>query len=78
MPPDSASQGNSKPGRSPGLLHSRGPVMDDGSWVAEVPVISGCYALMPTREEALAELRRVFDMIAEEYVPGAPHPSARG
>lgn len=24
-------------------------------WVAEVPSISGCYALMPTRDEALAE-----------------------
>jgi predicted RNase H-like HicB family nuclease len=36
-------------------------------WVAEVPSISGCYALMPTREEALAELARVFDMIAAEY-----------
>ena len=22
---------------------------DDGSWVAEVPAIAGCYALMPTR-----------------------------
>ena len=40
---------------------------DDGSWVAEVPAISGCYALMATREEALAELSHVFDMIAEEY-----------
>ena len=40
---------------------------EDGSWVAEVPAISGCYALMPTREEALAELTRVFQMIAEEY-----------
>jgi len=40
---------------------------DDGSWVAEVPAISGCYALMPTREAALAELSQVFDMIAEEY-----------
>lgn len=40
---------------------------DDGSWVAEVPAIPGCYALMPTREEALAELSRVFEMIAEEY-----------
>jgi predicted RNase H-like HicB family nuclease len=40
---------------------------DDGSWVAEVPAISGCYALMPTREEALAELSHVFDMIAQEY-----------
>jgi predicted RNase H-like HicB family nuclease len=36
-------------------------------WVAEVPSISGCYALMPTREEALAELGRVFEMIAAEY-----------
>ena len=40
---------------------------DDGSWVAEVPSIAGCYALMPTREEAMAELSRVFDMIADEY-----------
>jgi predicted RNase H-like HicB family nuclease len=40
---------------------------DDGSWVAEVPAISGCYALMATREEALAELSHVFDMIVEEY-----------
>lgn len=36
-------------------------------WVAEVPAIHGCYALMPTREEALAELERVFEMIAIEY-----------
>lgn len=40
---------------------------EDGSWVAEVPAISGCYALMATREEALAELTQVFQMIAEEY-----------
>ena len=39
----------------------------DESWVAEVPAISGCYALMPTREEALRELERVFEMISEEY-----------
>ena len=36
-------------------------------WVAEVPAISGCYALMPTKEDALAELGHVFDMIAAEY-----------
>ena len=36
-------------------------------WVAEVPAIRGCYALMPTREEALAELESVFKMIASEY-----------
>jgi predicted RNase H-like HicB family nuclease len=36
-------------------------------WVAEVPAISGCYALMPTREEALTELESVFKMIVAEY-----------
>jgi predicted RNase H-like HicB family nuclease len=41
--------------------------LEDGSWVAEVPAISGCYALMPTRDEALSELGRVFEMIAAEY-----------
>ncbi len=40
---------------------------DDGSWVAEIPAIAGCYALMPTREQALEELQCVFDMIAQEY-----------
>jgi predicted RNase H-like HicB family nuclease len=40
---------------------------EDGAWVAKIPAISGCYALMPTREEALAELGRVFQMFAEEY-----------
>ena len=40
---------------------------EDGSWVADVPAIPGCYALMPTREQALAELSNVFGMIAEEY-----------
>ena len=40
---------------------------EDESWVAEIPAISGCYALMPTRQEALSELENVFEMIAEEY-----------
>ncbi len=40
---------------------------EDGSWVAEVPAIAGCYALMPTREAALAELNAVFEMISAEY-----------
>jgi len=40
---------------------------EDASWVAEIPPIPGCYALMPSREEALAELTSVFEMIAEEY-----------
>ena len=39
----------------------------DGSWVADIPSIPGCYALMDTREAALAELTRVFEMISEEY-----------
>jgi predicted RNase H-like HicB family nuclease len=36
-------------------------------WVAEIPAIPGCYALMTTREEALAELEGVFEMIAAHY-----------
>jgi len=49
---------------------------EDGSWVAEIPAIAGCYALMPTREEALAELEKVFAMIAEEYhEKGIPLPA---
>ncbi len=36
-------------------------------WVAEIPAIPGCYALMATREEALSELDAVFEMIAAEY-----------
>lgn len=39
----------------------------DGSWVAYVPAIPGCHAIMPTREETLAELENVFDMIREEF-----------
>lgn len=49
---------------------------EDGSWVAEIPAISGCYALMPTREAALGELANVFKMIAEEYAEkGLPLPA---
>ncbi|MCU1238403.1 MAG: type toxin-antitoxin system HicB family antitoxin [Candidatus Solibacter sp.] len=36
-------------------------------WVAEVPAIEGCYALMPTQEEALVELSDVYEMIKAEY-----------
>ncbi len=35
--------------------------------MAEIPALPGCYALMDTREAALAELSRVFEMIAAEY-----------
>jgi predicted RNase H-like HicB family nuclease len=49
---------------------------EDGSRVAEIPAIPGCYALMPTREAALAELVNVFEMIAEEYrEKGVPLPA---
>ena len=36
-------------------------------WVAEVPAIPGCYALMPARKEALVELAAIFRLISEEY-----------
>jgi predicted RNase H-like HicB family nuclease len=36
-------------------------------WVAEVPSIPGCYALMATRTDALSELEQVFAMIEAEY-----------
>jgi predicted RNase H-like HicB family nuclease len=39
----------------------------DGAWVAEIPAIGGCYALMDTRELALAELEQVFALIADEH-----------
>ncbi len=39
----------------------------DGGWVAEIPALPGCYALMDTRQAALAELEQVFQLIAEEY-----------
>ena len=40
---------------------------ESGGWVAEIPAISGCYALMDTRDEALRELDRVFTLIRDEY-----------
>ena len=36
-------------------------------WVAEIPSIPGCYALMPTRAEAISELEQVFLILADEY-----------
>jgi predicted RNase H-like HicB family nuclease len=36
-------------------------------WIAEIPAIQGCYALMDTREAALSELAHVFELIAIEY-----------
>lgn len=44
-------------------------------WVAEIPAIDGCHALMPTAREALAELAEVFRLIEEEYrEAGRPMP----
>ncbi len=36
-------------------------------WVAEIPAITGCHALMPTVAEAVSELDKVFQLIEEEY-----------
>jgi len=36
-------------------------------WVAEIPAIAGCHALMPTAGEAVSELAKVFELIDEEY-----------
>jgi predicted RNase H-like HicB family nuclease len=39
---------------------------DDGSgWVAEIPALPACHALMKTPDEAKAELKLVFEMIME-------------
>ena len=44
-------------------------------WVAEIPSIAGCHALMPTAREALTELAEVFRMIEQEYrESGQPMP----
>jgi predicted RNase H-like HicB family nuclease len=45
------------------VLYRNQPV----GWVAEVPSIPGCHALMATREYSLAELAAVFQLIAEEH-----------
>lgn len=49
---------------------------DNGAWVAEIPSLPACHALMNTREEALAELQNVFSMIEDEYrEKGKPLPA---
>ncbi len=51
---------------------------ETGGWVAEIPAIPGCHALMETREEALQELEKVFQMIRDEYEEaGKPLPEDR-
>lgn len=55
---------------------------EPSGWVAEIPSIPGCHALMSTRDAALTELASVFQMISEEYAersgaeptPVSPHP----
>jgi predicted RNase H-like HicB family nuclease len=49
---------------------------ESAGWVAEIPEIPGCYALMDTREAALAELTRVFSMIANENSKESQAPSS--
>jgi predicted RNase H-like HicB family nuclease len=39
----------------------------DNSWLAEIPAIKGCYAVMSTMEAAIPELKRVFGVIEQEY-----------
>ncbi|MBI3911163.1 MAG: type II toxin-antitoxin system HicB family antitoxin [Armatimonadetes bacterium] len=47
----------------------------DGSWVAWAPALPSCYAVMNTKEEALSELERVFEMEAEYLTErGEPFP----
>jgi predicted RNase H-like HicB family nuclease len=49
---------------------------EDGWWVAEIPSLPACYALMPTEAQAIGELEGVFDMVAEEYeAKGLPLPA---
>lgn len=46
-----------------------------GGWIAEIPAIPSCYALMNTCEEALVELSNVFAMCVEHFTQlGAPLP----
>jgi predicted RNase H-like HicB family nuclease len=40
---------------------------DDGTFVAYVPAIEGCYAVANTPEEARRELDFVFEMFVEEF-----------
>ena len=39
---------------------------EDGSWVAEIPAIPGCYILMDTPGSALDELDKVLELIVAE------------
>jgi predicted RNase H-like HicB family nuclease len=41
--------------------------LDRSSWIADIPAVPGCYRPMPTRDAAVAELAKVFAMIAKQY-----------
>ena len=41
-------------------------------WVAEIPAIEGCYPLMPTREEALAEFGHLLELMRLSIAKRAP------
>jgi predicted RNase H-like HicB family nuclease len=50
---------------------------DDG-WVAEIPALPGCWAIGPTREQALWELGHVFrEILAEHQRVGRSLPEDR-
>lgn len=36
-------------------------------WVAEIPAIAGCHALVPAPEQAFAKLAELFGIIEQEY-----------
>lgn len=45
--------------------------MPSGRWFlgrTEIPAVAGCYALMASRKAALAEVVKVFALIAEEFI----------
>jgi predicted RNase H-like HicB family nuclease len=41
---------------------------EDGFYVAECPILEGCYAQGKTIDEALKNIREVIEMILEEFV----------
>lgn len=48
----------------------------DDTWVAEIPAIKGCFAVMESFGDALQELKRVFGIIEQEYqIKGLTLPS---
>lgn len=49
---------------------------NDGSSVAEIPALPGCYRLMTTGHAALSESTKIFALIADEFPrKGRPLPA---